>query len=399
MAPDPTPRVVVQGTGYVGLPAALLLADSGLEVTGVDVDENVVRALNDGVLHIDEAELHEVMSRRGVRENLSGSNKPVPADIYLVAVPTPIDHTTKTADLTILRAALSELVPVLAAGNVVIIESTIPPGTCRGIATEILQQGGLEIGKTLHLAHCPERILPGNVFREIVSNDRIIGCDSEDGTKRVLDLYSRFVTGELLTTDTSTAELAKLIENASRDVSIAFANEVAELALGLGVDPAEVIDLANRHPRVNILEPGIGVGGHCIPVDPWFIVEADSVNSQMIQASRRVNDRRPSLMAKRIAVTAETLAADRILLAGLTYKADCEDLRESPALEIARLLAAEGCEVELFDPLVPEYSLQSLRESAINSQLIVVLVQHSVMGAELNELAADAAFPPILYLP
>lgn len=399
MVPRPAFKVVVQGTGYVGLPAALLLADSGLEVVGVDVDENVVTAINDGVLHIDEAELHEVMARPGVRANLSGSGVPVPADVFLVAVPTPIDHATKTADLSILRSALHELVPVLGSGNLVIIESTIPPGVCRNVAAPILEKSGLVIGDTLHLAHCPERILPGNVFREIVHNDRIIGCDSEVGTEIALTLYERFVRGDLLTTDTATAELAKLIENASRDVSLAFANEVAEMALALDVKPSEVIELANRHPRVNILHPGIGVGGHCIPVDPWFIVEADPVNSTMIQASRLVNDARPQLMARRIRAAAEASNAESVVLAGLTYKADCEDMRESPALEIAKELEGSELNVVLFDPLVPAYGSTTLQQAAAGADIIVVLVPHADILAQLNAIETGSDGPTVMHLP
>lgn len=398
MATESVKQIVVQGTGYVGLPAALLLADAGYQVVGVDVDENVVRALNSGVLHIDEAELHEVMARSRVRENLVGASEPVPADVFLVAVPTPIDQGSKEADLRILGEALEALVPVLREDNLVIIESTIPPGTSREFATRILESGGLNVGDTVHLAHCPERILPGNVFREITHNDRIIGSDSVKGLATAREIYSQFVVGELLETDIATAELAKLIENASRDVSIAFANEVAEIALGFGIEPAEVIALANRHPRVDILTPGIGVGGHCIPIDPWFIVEVDTENSTMIQASRSVNDKRPQQMARRVLDVFRDLEEPKLVLAGLTYKADCEDLRESPAMEIARILDETGLSVELYDPLVSEFSRRALLDVANEADGIVVLVPHSKLLDELSELPSRAEMR-ILHLP
>lgn len=378
-------RIVVQGTGYVGLPAALLLADAGFEVVGVDIDENVVNAINEGVLTIDEDELRAVMDKPTVRANLRGASEPVPADVFIIAVPTPLDMRSKTADLSMLSDAVSAIVGVVEPGNLVIVESTIPPGTCRNLVTPILERDGLRVGADIELAHCPERILPGNVFEEIVSNDRIIGSTTERGRTWAKAVYAPFVTGELFGTDDVTAELAKLAENASRDVGIAFANELSEVALGLGADPAEVISLANRHPRVEIMTPGIGVGGHCIPIDPWFITEVDPTNSTLIFAARQINDGRPARVAAQIRRMVSDINDPRILLVGATYKPNTEDMRESPALEILSLLEHDGYDVQMYDPLLDEYNKDgSLAEAATGAHALCVLVPHTSVIDEIE---------------
>jgi len=383
-------RIVVQGTGYVGLPAALLLADAGFEVIGVDIDENVVNAINEGVLTIDEEELRAGMEKPTVRANLTGAHEPVSADVFIIAVPTPLDVRSKTADLSMLSAAVEAIVDVVEPGNLVIVESTIPPGTCRNLVTPILERNGLRVGTDIELAHCPERILPGNVFEEIVNNDRIIGSTTERGRNRAKAVYAPFVKGELFGTDDVTAELAKLAENASRDVGIAFANELSEVALGLGADPVEVISLANRHPRVEIMTPGIGVGGHCIPIDPWFITEVDPTNSTLIFAARQINAGRPALLAGQIRRMVSDITDPRILLVGATYKPNTEDKRESPALEILSLLEGDGYDVAMYDPLLDDYSkAASLADAAAGAHALCVLVPHTVILDEI-ESSRDA---------
>lgn len=378
--------IVVQGTGYVGLPAAILLADAGFSVVGVDIDENVVRAINEGVLLIDEAELKEVMERDSVRSNLRGKSEPTPADAFLVAVPTPLARRSKTADLSMLVNAVEAIAEVLAPGNLVVIESTIPPGTCRDVVTPLLERKGLTVGVDIELAHCPERILPGNVFQEIVHNDRIIGSATPRGRAWAKTIYQSFVKGDLLETDDVTAELTKLVENASRDVDIAFANELSQIAVGLGADPEEVIGLANRHPRVNVLSPGIGVGGHCIPIDPWFITEADPVNSTLIQTARHINDSRPAQMAAEIRRQVAPLSNPKILLVGATYKPDTADVRESPALDILHLLETDGYDVRMWDPLVPEWSTaDDLAAAAEGFDAVFVLVKHQEVSTQLED--------------
>ncbi|HLF02129.1 MAG TPA: nucleotide sugar dehydrogenase, partial [Anaerolineales bacterium] len=245
-------KIVVIGTGYVGLPAALLLARAGHEVVGVDINENIVRAINEGVLHIKEEKLQAIMNEPDVRANLRAQATPDSAEVFLIAVPTPIDHRKKVAEMKYVREATESIVPHLQPGNLVILESTVPPLTCREFMTPILEKSGLKVGETLYLAHCPERILPGDVFYEIVHNDRIIGAQDQKARDLAAAIYATFVKGNLYQTDDVTAELCKLMENTYRDVNIALANELAAVAENLGIDPFEAIELANKHPRVKI---------------------------------------------------------------------------------------------------------------------------------------------------
>jgi len=375
--------VVVIGTGYVGLPAALMLARAGHRVVGVDVDENVIRAINDGILRIDEAQLQALIDEPAVRANLHATNKPAEADVFIVAVPTPLDPAKKIADLSHLEDAVRSIVPVLRKGNLVIIESTVPPLTCRNLVGPILENSGLKCNVDFHLAHCPERILPGDIFREIVENDRIIGSETQVGRDLAGELYSSFVRGELRYTDDVTAELVKLMENTYRDVNIALANELNTVAHGLGIDGKDAISLANMHPRVAILQPGIGVGGHCIPIDPWFIKEVDPLNSRLIATARSINDAQPEKVAAVIRRSVAAVDLPRIVLVGVAYKADTADLRESPALRVADLLMDDGYDVSMFDPLFAKYRrVSTVREAATGADCLAILVPHSKVVAE-----------------
>lgn len=383
--------IVVLGTGYVGLPAALLLARAGHTVIGVDINENIVRAINEGVLHIKEDKLQAIMNEPAVRANLRAQSAPTEADIFLIAVPTPVDHRKKVAEMKYVRAAAESIVPHLRPGNLIILESTVPPLTCRDFMTPILEKSGLKVGRNLYLAHCPERILPGDVFYEIVHNDRIIGAADATGRELAAAMYASFVEGNLYQTDDVTAELCKLMENTYRDVNIALANEFAAVAEGLGIDPVEAIELANKHPRVRILRPGIGVGGHCIPLDPWFIKEVDPQNSRLIFTSRLINDEMPGRIAGKIRKTVRDLPDPRIVCLGAAYKANTEDPRESPALEIVRVLRDDGYHVAHYDPLVSGYQYpegQSLADVCRGADMLAVLVKHT---AVLDDLAAHRA--------
>ncbi|MEK7276402.1 MAG: nucleotide sugar dehydrogenase [Chloroflexota bacterium] len=386
--------IVVIGTGYVGLPAALLLARAGHTVVGVDINENIVRAINEGVLHIKEEELQAIMNEPTVRANLRAQTTPAEADVFLIAVPTPVDHRKKVAEMKYVREATASIVPYLKPGNLVILESTVPPLTCRDFMTPILEKSGLKVGENLFLAHCPERILPGDVFYEIVHNDRIIGAADQKARDLASAMYASFVEGNLYQTDDVTAELCKLMENAYRDVNIALANEFAAVAENLGIDPLEAIELANKHPRVKILKPGIGVGGHCIPLDPWFIKEVDPENSRLIFTSRLINDEMPAKIAAKIRRAVRDITVPKIVAIGAAYKANTEDPRESPAIEIVRLLREDGYDVAHYDPMVDGYRWpKALADACAGADLLAILIPHDVVMDELNarRAAVEAA--------
>ncbi|MCX5831444.1 MAG: nucleotide sugar dehydrogenase [Deltaproteobacteria bacterium] len=377
-------KIIVVGTGYVGLPAALLLARAGYDVVGVDINENIVQAINDGILHIKETDLQKIMDAPQVRQNLHAQSVPCAADVFLIAVPTPIHPHKKVAELKYVHEAVESIIPYLQPGNLVILESTVPPLTCRTVITPILEKSGLTVGKDLFLAHCPERILPGDVFYEIVHNNRIIGAADQTSREMAQDIYASFVKGELSQTDDITAEICKLMENTYRDVNIALANELAEVMEGLGINPVKAIELANKHPRVNILKPGIGVGGHCIPIDPWFIKEVDPANSRLIFTSRLINEEMPHRIAAKIRRSMRDVSNPQIVAVGASYKANTVDIRESPALKIVELLAQDGYHVDHFDPLISGMEYSSLSKVCQGMDCLAILVEHNVVRDELK---------------
>ena len=378
-------KIVVVGTGYVGLPAALMWARAGMSVVGVDINENVVRAINEGVMNINEQELRDLMADPIVKKNLSAQTTPCEGDVFVVAVPTPVDHARKTADLAFVESAVASFAPYLKKGNLVIIESTIPPRTCRDVVQPIIEKTtGLKVPQDILLAHCPERILPGDIFREIVENDRLIGGVDEVSTHAAAEIYATFVKGQLHHTDDVSAELSKLMENTYRDVNIALANELAAICENLGADPRQVIGFANKHPRVKILNPGIGVGGHCIPVDPWFLREIAPYDSRLISTARLINDEVPLRVAGKIRRAVRGVPQPRIVLLGCTYKRDCEDQRESPAFVVAEQLEKDGYDFVHYDPFVHAKGYSSIAEIAQGADLIAVLVPHTGMVAELS---------------
>ena len=395
--------VVVIGTGYVGLPAALMWAKAGWPVIGVDINENIVRAINDHTLLLNEQELNQLLNDPVVQCNLTARSTPCEGDIFVIAVPTPVDHLKKVADMSCVEAAVRSICPLLKKGNLVILESTVPPMTCRRILKPLIEQlTGLRVPEDIHVTHCPERILPGDIFREIVENDRLIGGMDATSTKLAKEAYAAFVTGALLETDDVSAELSKLMENTYRDVNIALANEFGMICESLGVDVKTVIGFANRHPRVKILSPGIGVGGHCIPVDPWFLKEVAPYTSRLITTARLVNDEMPMRAAAKIRKAVSDIATPRIVLVGTTYKKNCEDMRESPASEIAQALKEDGYDFIHIDPLVPKMSYGSLAESAKGAHLLAILVAHDSVMKELHEkrdtIESSMARPCILLL-
>lgn len=383
----------VLGLGYIGLPTASTFATHGLDVIGVDINPQVIETLRNGGLHLHEPGLRTLVEAAFKSGHLRVSEKPTAADAFIIAVPTPFfsdrvgeykGRTYKMADLSAVKAASEAIVPYLRKGNLVILESTSPPGTTEKVVAPILERSGLKAGVDFYLAYSPERVLPGQILRELIENARVIGGITPESARAGRDLYSVFVKGEILLTDATTAEMVKLMENTYRDVNIAIANEFARLAERLGVDVWEAIGLANRHPRVKILSPGPGVGGHCISVDPWFLVETAPDLAQLIRTARQVNDEQPRFVVEKVRHALEGNLAGRTIAAlGLAYKPDVDDLRESPAIEVVHLLQAQGARVKAFEPFKPEahingiVTVTSLGEALSDAELILLLVRHT----------------------
>ncbi len=374
-----TPSICVLGLGYIGLPTASFLATKGCQVIGVDISAGVVDAINRAEVPIKEPEL-DVLVRSAVQSgNLVARTQVGPADIFIIAVPTPI-RPDKSPDLSAVEAAVAAIAPHLAPGNLVILESTCPVGTTDGLVAGILRQHDIEVGRSVHLAHCPERVLPGRILTELVQNDRIVGGVTPASTEAAAAFYRQFVSGEVLETSARLAEMAKLAENTFRDVNIALANELSIICDHAGIDVWELIRLANRHPRVAILKPGPGVGGHCIAIDPWFIVAQAPEHARLIRTARQVNDAKPDWVLAKVRDKAARFKHPTISCLGLTFKADVDDLRESPAYQIARRLQQEelgqilACEPHL--DRLPELPLVGLEEAITLADIILVLVDH-----------------------
>lgn len=356
-------KVCVVGLGYIGLPTAAMLASQGHEVIGCDISDRVVRLVNSGQAHFQEPDLDMLLAAAVQTGRLKAVSKPEAADFFIIAVPTPFMEGNKP-DLSFVTAAVDSIAPYVEAGCSIILESTSPVGTTEMIASRIKSArtdinvpafGSLPPADAVYFAHCPERILPGNMVKELVQNDRIVGGLSEECHLRVTELYDCFVKGVIHVTDCRTAELTKLIENAYRDVNIAFANELSFICDKLSVDVWKTIELANRHPRVNILQPGAGVGGHCIAVDPWFIVDCAPDEAQLIRTARLINDKKRDYVACNILRHAERFRIPIIACYGITYKPDVDDVRESPSVEIIRrLLVDTEAHIRVCDPWLSE---------------------------------------------
>jgi len=382
------------GLGYIGLPTAALLASRGMQVIGVDVDQNAVDTINRGQVHIVEPDLDIVVRSVVTTGNLRATTAPEPADAFLVAVPTPF-RDDRSPDLSYIESAARALAPVLKKGDLVVLESTSPVGTTEKLAAwfaeeradlSFPQQAGEQAD--VQVAYCPERVLPGQVLQELVNNDRVIGGMTSRCAARAAALYQVFVKGECLVTSSRTAELCKLTENAYRDVNIAFANEMSLVCDPLKVNVWELIELANRHPRVNILKPGPGVGGHCIAIDPWFIVDSAPELARLIRTAREVNDSKPEHVIRRIMQLADRFKSPTIACFGLAFKANIDDLRESPALDIVVQLAErQAGKLLVVEPNITKLpaaletaanvELVSLDEALGNADIIVGLVDHS----------------------
>ncbi|NLN93299.1 MAG: nucleotide sugar dehydrogenase [Candidatus Hydrogenedens sp.] len=370
-------KVCVLGLGYIGLPTATVLASHGFEVVGVDSNGRVAEIINRGEIHIEEPGLLEAAQAVVQSGKLRAATEPVPADAFIIAVPTPMDSNGQ-ADMSCVLQAAKALLPHLRPGNLILLESTSPPGTSRDLLKPFFEEAGFTLGKDLYLAYCPERVLPGKILKELIENDRVIGGMDPESTEKARSLYARFVQGQLLSTTATTAEVVKLMENTYRDVNIALANETALLCETLGVDYWEMARCANHHPRVHLHSPGPGVGGHCIAVDPWFLIQTSPETTPMMQEARRRNDSMPRVVAEKALAMTAAIDKPRIAILGLAYKADVDDLRESPALKVVEILEQSGVELRLCDPFVsPErYPVQPLEACLQDSDLILLLTDH-----------------------
>ena len=379
--PNLDQHICLLGLGYVGLPTAAILAVNGFHVIGVDPKREVVDAINSGDVLLDEVGLKTLVQAAVNSGNLRAQTDPVPADAFVIAVPTPIRE-DQSADLSYVEQAARSILPHLRAGNLVVLESTVPPGTTSGMLVAILSESGLVPGRDLFVAHCPERVLPGRILAELVQNDRVVGGIDDESGERAASIYRRIVEGEVVVVSAVAAELAKLVENASRDVAIAFANEVARISHEQGVDAREVIALANRHPRVNILQPGPGVGGHCIPVDPWFLISAAPEAARLIRTAREINDSQPLWIAERALQELAGIPDPKVSLWGVAYKGNVDDPRETPALKVLTALEKRGVRVSAVDFHVKRFprELEDLETSVTGADLILLLTDHREFG-------------------
>jgi UDP-N-acetyl-D-mannosaminuronic acid dehydrogenase len=375
-------HICVIGLGYIGLPTASTFATSGLKVTGVDINPQIVEGLQNGHLHLYEPGLRTLVQAALKSGNLTIKSIPEPADAFIIAVPTPFKE-DKKADMSFVISAVESIVPHLKKNNLVVLESTSPPRTTCDLLVPILERSQLKAGIDFLLVYSPERVLPGQILRELIENTRVIGGINENSAQAGRDLYATFVRGEIILTDATTAEMVKLMENTYRDINIAIANEFAHLAERFGIDIWEAILLANRHPRVKILNPGPGVGGHCISVDPWFLVESAPDLTPLIHTARQVNDDQPEHVVQFIQEKLGDLKGRTITLLGLAYKPDVDDLRESPALIVAENLLAKGVKVKAYEPYKKDFShlgieVENTLDNAINhSDVLLLLVAHS----------------------
>ncbi|KGP92419.1 UDP-N-acetyl-D-mannosamine dehydrogenase [Pontibacillus chungwhensis BH030062] len=375
-------KICVIGLGYIGLPTSAVFAKAGYDVVGIDVNKKVVDTLNEGKIHIEEPGLPEVVKEAVESGKLTASTEVQKADVFIIAVPTPV-HEDKTANTDYVAKATESILPVLEKGNTIIVESTIPPRTIDDVVAPVLRDAGWNLEENdLYVSHCPERVIPGKIMEELIHNTRVVGGLTPEGAKKAADVYRLVVQGDIHETTAVTAEMSKLMENTFRDVNIALANELAKVSDKLDVNAHEVINFANMHPRVNILQPGPGVGGHCIAVDPYFIIEKAQEETPLMQTSRQINDSMPSFVVEKIETLTENVQNPKIAVFGLSYKANVDDVRESPAVTITRSLQShkKGFNVAAHDPFVKQdmtdIPLHSVEEALQDADVALVLADH-----------------------
>ena len=376
-------EVCVLGLGYVGLPTASLLANSGARVLGVDLDGEVVAAVKSGQVRLGEAGLRTMIAAAVQSGNLQVATAPEASEVFVICVPTPVID-GRRVDLSAVESASRSIGPLLEKGNLVILESTSPIGTTRGVVGRILEESGLKAGQDFDLCYCPERVLPGKTVGEMINNDRVVGGLTQASARRGRGIYERFSQGAILLTDDRTAEMCKLMENTYRDANIALANVFARIGEDAGVDVWEAITLANRHPRVDILNPGPGVGGHCLPVDPWFLAEGYPEHTALLRDAREVNDTQGKRLLERMLSTGKLAAGDRLVILGAAYKGDIDDARGSPAIPLARAAKEAGLEVAIHDPYLKDAAIEGfpvsrdLQECLRGAAAAVLVTSHNL---------------------
>lgn len=385
-------KICVIGIGYIGLPTAAMYASNGFKVVGYDLNTKVVEALNKGKITIEEPYLDDLVKHAVEAGNLRATSEIEPADAFFIAVPTPITD-GHLADMKYVEAACQAIKSVLKKGDIVVLESTSPPGTTDDLMVPILSETGLEMGVDVFVAHTPERVIPGRILIELVENSRIIGGINEASSEAVKALFETFVKGEILITDAKTAEMCKLMENTFRDVNIALANELAKMCENMGINAWEVRALSNKHPRVNIHMPGPGVGGHCIAVDPWFIVEKHPDLALLIRQAREINDSMPHHVLDRCKVLAPQNS--KIAIMGITYKPDVDDMRESPIVELVALLEEAGYEVAIHDPFIEDYK-GPLTDVLQGASLVIMAVNHQPYKEVDFDAMAEVLKKPVI---
>ncbi|MHC5251299.1 nucleotide sugar dehydrogenase [Listeria kieliensis] len=384
-------KITTIGLGYIGLPTSLMFAKHGADVVGVDISKQTVNSLNSGNVPIEEPGLGAYLNEALLARKFKASLTPEAGDVFIIAVPTPNVADEFGCDLTYVKQAVNGILPLLEQGNIVIIESTISPRTTEDVIKPLIEKEGFQVGEDIFLVHCPERVLPGNILYELVYNNRIIGGVTEECTEKGKEVYRTFVKGELLGTAANVAELSKLMENTYRDVNIALANELVQIGAKLDIDALSVIEMANKHPRVNLHQPGPGVGGHCLAVDPYFIAAEAPEESQLIRKAREINRHMPDFVVQKVLAIMARNQGQTITVLGLAYKGNVDDIRESPAIQIVdKLKATTDYQIRTFDPFVASSSSASSLEEALDeSDLALVLTDHNLFKEIPQEIISD----------
>ncbi len=390
-------KVCIIGQGYIGLPTAALFAHNSSKVLGVDINPEVVENLNKGKLHIEEPGLKEKLELSIANKSYSASTSPEKSDVFIITVPTPANTNDLSCDLSYVISACESIVSYLEKNNVIIIESTIAPMSTDNVIKPIFEKAGFTIGKDLYLAHCPERVLPGKIMEELINNDRIIGGITPKCSNKAAKVYETFVKGKLMKTEAKTAEMSKCMENTFRDVNIALANELTKICSKIGVNTLDVIELANKHPRVNIHTPGPGVGGHCLAIDPYFIYAQAPKEAKIIKLARDINNSMPKFVVDKIKDLLKDINNPKIAILGVAYKGNTGDIRESPALTIIELLKAEGFEIAIHDPHVEDKKYCTFKEAIDDAHICLVLSDHAEFKNLNFELINEKMRKPIIF--